>query len=140
MGSRGPKPKSKERKTIALKKGIPPPPLWLDKESCDEYMRVANLLSDTGIITLADRAHLTAYAQAWGEFEKLCQSIAETGYTIHTEKGHPVVNPEIQARSDAHRRLLASASKLGLSIVDRERITIPKEKNEKDPLEEFGDL
>jgi P27 family predicted phage terminase small subunit len=139
MGARGPKPKVKPDNMMQLKRGIPQPPQWLTVRAKAEYRRVANLLSEAEVCSLADRAHLTSYAQAWGEFEELSIKLQKSSMMTMTDRGNPVLDPLCKARQDAHLRMTKSAEKLGLSPADRERLKMPASAKEEkaDPLEAY---
>jgi P27 family predicted phage terminase small subunit len=138
MGARGPKPKEKPSNAMQLKRGRPSPPNWLTARAKAEFHRVAKILHAAEVCSLADRAHLTSYAQAWGEFEELSITLARCGLMTTTEKGTPMLDPLTRARQDAHLRMTKSAEKLGLSPSDRERLRMPAKTEPKaDPLTEF---
>jgi P27 family predicted phage terminase small subunit len=123
MGARGPKPRVKA--DLTLRAGVPDAPDWLDDVARTEYQRVADVLTEAGVLSHGDYAHLVSYSQAWSDFVRLNKSIAVKGETIENRRGTPVLNPEVAARTDAHRRMIHSAQKLGLSVMDRDRLKLP---------------
>ena len=123
MGARGPKPRVKA--DLTLRSGIPSAPDWLDDVAKTEYERIEDVLNEAGVLSHGDFAHLVSYSQAWSDFVRLTQSIAVKGETLYTERGTPCINPEVTARADSHRRMMMSAQKLGLSVMDRDRLKLP---------------
>lgn len=137
MGTRGPKPKNRRIRVVGRNVGVPPCPAWLSPVAKTEYRRVAGLLEKSQLLQKVDLAHLVMYASAWADFQKLTRDIAKEGSTLTGSRGQVVVNPKLKARQIASNQVTISASKLGLSPNDRERLTIPDQAKPDDPIDAF---
>lgn len=111
-------------------------PSWLNKEAKEEWKRVVIHLEAAGVLALADRALLTAYCEAWGEFYEAvteCRKVVkESGYAGAVAAGL------IGVKNKAADRLLRMAQQFGLSPSARTRVRSQGETEAEQPkLAEF---
>jgi len=93
-------------------------PAFLDKEAKTEWNRVAPLLAGMGILDSGDFAILACYAEAFGEFLRLCVRIKRVGYVQAIAEGL------MKVKNNASLRLLRFATALGLSPGSRCRLSV----------------
>lgn len=86
--------------------------------------RLVSLLSDKKILSQADEGILACYCLAWAEVAHCTRVLASEGYMVSNDAtGAVKAHPLLGVRSGAQTRLSKFASMLGLSPVDRGRIT-----------------
>ena len=137
MGSRGPKPKPKTDRKLAYEKGIPTCPSFLSPIAKREFKRVATILHKAQAIQKVDLSNLMAYAVAFGEYQQLSKDIAKQGPTVDSVRQGEIVNPRIRARQIAFSQMIRASAKLGLSPVDRTRLSTPTLPEPDDPIDRF---
>lgn len=126
MGRRGPIAKaaaSKKRvKKPVAKANIPACPTWFGPVAKQEWTRAAKELLAQGTISLADRAVLAAYCEAWEEFSALYAQLKGSSMLITGQSGTQTVNPLVWAKNHAAARIERFAKQLGLTPAARMRI------------------
>lgn len=111
-----------EVKPPALK-APPAPPPWLDKASRVHFRRLAPVLIEVGLVTVADTeivAHLCASLEQW---VKLCAA-CENAEPVVCKDDRVWRNPVFTMRSEAHRDLIRIMRELGMSPSARAGLTL----------------
>ncbi len=119
-------------------------PRWLTAKAAKaEWDRVVPLLEAAGLLTELDQSLLASYCQNWSNYLTAESEIVKHGQVVYvtatTKTGNmtkPLVNPAIRNASIFHKAFIASATKLGLTPLDRGRINAV-EPNEDDELDRF---
>jgi P27 family predicted phage terminase small subunit len=95
-------------------------PCWLSKEAKAEWRRVAPILEQRRIITIADLGALESYCIATGQVRIYELTIQDEGAVIQTDKGLRA-HPAVRLQADAMNRARLLAAELGLTPVSRSR-------------------
>lgn len=113
---------------VQFEQGRPTCPAWLSKEAKAEWSRQVTQLEAAGILTLADRAVLAAYCEAWGEFATIARAIDER-VDLATKNGGAgviwatlIAEGLVNAKNRAAERLLRLAGQFGFSPAARARV------------------
>ena len=118
--------------------GIPVRPDWLDAEAQAEWDRVAQELSDMGLLTLADRAALCAYCTAWSRWVEAEAMVKKFGMIVKSpEKGFPMKSPYLSIADQALETMRKLMVEFGLTPSSRSRIRVPPGGDEIDELDRF---
>ena len=118
--------------------GIPDQPDWLDAEAQAEWVRVTAELSDMGLLTLADRAALTAYCTAWSRWVEAEAMVKKFGTIVKSpEKGFPMKSPYLSIADQALETMRKLMVEFGLTPSSRSRIRVPPGGDEVDELDRF---
>ena len=99
------------------------PPAVLKGEARREWRRVTRLLVAMGCIAKIDRALVTAYCEAWGEFVEASRELQTSGLILKTADGYFYPNPLAGIRSRAVERMTRLAAQFGLSPSARTKLT-----------------
>jgi P27 family predicted phage terminase small subunit len=130
MGARGPAPKPTALRIIEGNPGkrplnrnepkptpkIPSRPEWLNAEAKREWSRIVPELDRIGLLTIVDRAAITAYCSAWS---KVVQA------ERHMQEEHTLLSPWWTIWKDAVRQVRAFCAEFGLTPSSRGRMTVP---------------
>lgn len=160
MGRRGPAPKPTKLKILngnpgkrplndaepQPKAGVPTLPDWVSEDGRHEWKRIVSVLRPTGVLTLADRAVLAGYCQAYAESASWTRLIDKEGWMVTADvfdRNGEVTgqirkpHPGIKHQRDAFNRMKQYLIELGLSPASRSRVKVPPQKEEVDPLQEL---
>lgn len=116
---------------------IPAPPKTLSKEARAEWERIAPHLASLGLVSQIDRAALTAYCTAWGDYEWAEKRIAElnkaaralgdktgdAGRIGKTPSGYLQISVQLQIRNRALEFMDKFLAQFGMSPSSRSRVT-----------------
>lgn len=125
---RGPKPKPKAGTLANTSMGaLPRCPAHLSDVARKEWRRLATPLHAAGILTLADRAALAAYCQAYARWVEAEERLAETPTLLKTPNGHVQQSPWLSVANKQLELMGRYMSELGLTPSARRRIDMPME-------------
>ncbi|WP_297767776.1 phage terminase small subunit P27 family [uncultured Roseovarius sp.] len=125
---RGPKPKPKAGTMANTPMGaLPRCPAHLSDTARKEWRRLATPLHAAGILTLADRAALAAYCQAYARWVEAEERLAETPTLLKTPNGHVQQSPWLSVANKQLELMGRYMSELGLTPSARRRIDMPME-------------
>ncbi|WP_337227974.1 phage terminase small subunit P27 family [Staphylococcus succinus] len=112
-------------------------PDWLDATARKEYDRIVPLLKELPIASL-DLALVSAYCQAYSDYQRASVELASGETVTFTERGSKV-NPWHRVKVDSFNIINSIAPKLGLTIDSRMKIFTPQSKTKEpdDPLKDF---
>jgi len=110
------------------------PPAWLDPVGKAEWRRVQGITSHKQLLTVADKAALTAYCAAWSVLVAASKDITKRGILVPARssadkakgEGAAVVkNPSIAVMRDSQATLKMWSRELGLTPAARTGLEIP---------------
>lgn len=111
---------------------VPTCPSHLSSDARAEWKRITPYLKQLGLITAIDRAALTAYCDAWGEYMWACRRIeelnaddptGERGRIWDTPSGYKQISVVQQIRNRALDQLGKFLAEFGMSPSARSRVT-----------------
>ena len=146
MGRRGPAPKPTRMKALAgnpgkrplnrrepqPKQGLPRCPAQLSEEAKREWKRISKELDRLGLLTVLDRAALSAYCQAWGRWIEAEQRLRQHGVIVKSPNGFPVQSPYLAVANKAMAQMSKLLVEFGLSPSSRSRIQSPLDDEDDD--------
>lgn len=118
------------------KQGRPTCPPHLDQTARAEWRRLSKILSDSQVLTLADRGVLAAYCVAWSRWVEAEEQVAIEGEVVKSPKGYPIQNPYLAIANRAIDQMIKIGASLGLDPSSRSRLNVETGKEE-DPFEAF---
>ena len=116
----------------------PTRPEWLLEEAKHEWSRIVPELERMGLLTIVDRAALTAYCQAFARAVQAEAVLTAEGMTFKTPNGYTQQRPEVSIAMKEWHAVRAFASEFGLTPAARTRIQVSKAAND-DDMSEFFD-
>jgi P27 family predicted phage terminase small subunit len=138
VGRRGPKPRptvleeklgrpGKRRRNRAEPKPEPvtttDPPDFLDATAKTEWLRVAPLLKDLGLLTKVDTVALAAYCQAVSDYIAANKALAKST-TFTTPNGYVQPRPEVSIKRTAAAHILRFCQEFGMTPSSRARMIV----------------
>lgn len=119
---------------------IPDRPAHLKGEAADEWDRIAPHLEALGLVSQLDRAMLTAYCDAWGEYVWACREIERANAAVRAEgikrdntgqrgrigttpSGYQQISVLVQIKNRALEQVHKFAAEFGMSPAARTRVT-----------------
>lgn len=129
---RKPVPSAGTLKNTALD-SLPRCPSHLNEVARKEWRRLAAPLHSIGILTLADRAALAAYCQAYARWAEAEEKLAETPALLKTPSGYVQQSPWLTVANKQMELMGRYMTKLGLTPVSRMRLPA-QAAPDKDPL------
>ena len=135
---RGNPGKRSAKKRVTAKKNARPPtaPKFLNARARRKFKQIAKMLHDMDVLRVTDTGALAAYCEAWAEYVEACERIETEGCTTESVNGHVQPSPWLSIRNNARRAVMQYSRYLGLTPLDRERLT-PETKEKEDPFEGF---
>lgn len=111
---------------------IPDCPAHLTGPARTEWKRITAELVKLKIISLVDRAALTAYCMAWGQLVQATNKLKKEGEVIISEKGGMYQNPWVAIRNRAMDQVVKIGAEFGMTPSSRSRIhaDVPTEEDE----------
>ena len=110
-------------KTRANEPSLPPEipdcPEWLCEVGRAEWDRVVPLLEAQGVLTGIDGVVLALYCDAYAEFLATRAVVAESAYTIKTDKGNVIQHPAVGIMHRAWANVLKAAGRFGMDPPSR---------------------
>jgi P27 family predicted phage terminase small subunit len=122
---------------------IPPCPKLImeDEEARREWRRVSRELKALGLLTLLDRAALSAYCVLWSRWVDAEAKVREKGSVIRSSDNNPVLNPFFKVALRTLQEMRAMLVEFGLTPSSRTRVAAnPVAGNDDDPDERFFKL
>ncbi|PWR02424.1 phage terminase small subunit P27 family [Meridianimarinicoccus roseus] len=124
---RGRKPPARARDhpdAPVLAEVLPRCPPHLSAVARKEWRRLATPLFEAGVLTLADRAALAAYCQAWGRWVEAEGKLAETPALLKTPSGYVQQSPWLSIANKQLEIMGRYMAELGLTPVSRSRVAV----------------
>ncbi len=101
---------------------IPECPKDLDGDARDEWIRITPLLLKMGVITLVDRAALTAYCVMWARWRDAERILKAEGRTLKSPTGYPVQHPELAIANAALENMRKFIVEFGMTPSSRTKV------------------
>jgi P27 family predicted phage terminase small subunit len=111
------------------------PPAHLTEDAITEWNRLAPELLQKGVLTIADRAALAGYCQAWADWVSARKEIDTNGMVTTTPKGFEVQSPWLGIANRAMDRMIKIANEFGFTPASRSRVHAEPPKTAEDDLE-----
>ena len=102
--------------------GIPQCPAHLSDAAREEWDRLAVPLHQMGVLSIADRAAMAAYCQAWARWVEAEERLAETPPMLKTPSGYVQQSPWLSVANKQLEIMGRFMSELGLTPVSRSRV------------------
>ena len=103
---------------------IPTMPPHLKGAARNEWIRITKELRALKLISNIDRAALTAYCTAWGDYVRACGKLEKEGEVIVTEKGTMYQNPWVGIKNKAMEKILKISAEFGMTPSSRARVKV----------------
>lgn len=103
---------------------LPRCPGHLSETAQREWRRLATPLHEAGVLTLADRAALAAYCQAYARWAEAETKLAETPALLKTPNGYVQQSPWLSVANKQMELMGRFMAELGLTPVSRQRLDI----------------
>lgn len=103
---------------------LPRCPEHLSPVARKEWRRLATPLFEAGVLTLADRAALAAYCQAYARWAEAELRLAETPALLKTPSGYVQQSPWLSVANKQMELMGRFMSELGLTPVARQRLDL----------------
>lgn len=103
---------------------LPRCPGHLSETAQREWWRLATPLHEAGVLTLADRAALAAYCQAYARWAEAETKLAETPALLKTPSGYVQQSPWLSVANKQMELMGRFMAELGLTPVSRQRLDI----------------
>ena len=118
--------------------GVPDCPNYLDDEAKAEWFRTAKVLSDMGLLSLADRTALAAYCIVYSRWLQAEEQVKKFGSIVKSpEKGFPMKSPYLTVADQAMEAMHKFMVEFGLTPSSRSRIRVPEGGPALDEFEAF---
>lgn len=121
-------------------RGLSPPPDHMATVAKEAWNRLAPLLDQMGILTIADVAALERLCECLAEIYECREVLQRTGGTYETKNlaGERMFRsrPEVARLADADRRFRAYAVEFGLTPAARSRVRVA-DGGKSDPLDKY---
>lgn len=124
MGHRGRKPLPRAVAASSPVNALPRCPPHLSEIARKEWRRLAAPLHQVGVLTLADRAALAAYCQAYGRWVEAEQKLSETPMLLKTPSGYAQQSPWLTIANKQLELMARFMGELGLTPVARRRLEL----------------
>ncbi|PWE30582.1 phage terminase small subunit P27 family [Maritimibacter sp. 55A14] len=119
---RGRKPKPTKQAVSVPGNALPRCPPHLDAVARKEWRRLAKPMHDAGVLTIADRAALAAYCQAYSRWVAAEEKLKETPMLLKTPSGYVQQSPWLSIVNKQMELMNRYMSDLGLTPVARTRL------------------
>ena len=114
--------------------GEPDCPTYLKGAAKREWTRIVKELDVMGILASADRALLSLYCIAWGEYDDAMRDIAKNGLVFRLENGYEAPRPIVKIRDAAEKRLFKLCVQFGFSPSARSKVKVPEKPKVQDTM------
>jgi P27 family predicted phage terminase small subunit len=125
MRGRKPLPQSRHAQDApVVRDGLPRCPPHLTQVARREWRRLATPLYEVGVLTLADRAALAAYCQAYARWVEAEERLQETPMLLKTPSGYAQQSPWLTIANKQLELMARYMSELGLTPAARSRVAV----------------
>lgn len=124
---------------IKPKSKAPACPDFLSRDAKAEWRRIADDLLTLGVLTKIDRAELSAYCQAWGDWKYAREKISELrdgGFVESTPSGYKQISAWMQVANRAEDRMRTAGATFGMNPAARTRLQVREPQGELFPNEQ----
>lgn len=118
--------------------GMPDCPAYLDDVARDEWQRTGEVLSQMGLLSLADRTALAAYCTAYSRWVQAEAAVKKYGSIVKSpDKGFPMKSPYLTIADQAMESMRKFMVEFGLTPSSRSRIKVPNAGQAGDEFDSF---
>lgn len=110
------------RGSLLARDGLPRCPPHLSEVARKEWRRLATPLFEARVLTLADRAALAAYCQAWARWVEAEEQLAKTPRLLKTPSGYVQQSPWLSVANRQMELMGRFMAELGLTPAARARV------------------
>jgi len=121
---RGRKPVPRSGAPTRALSALPRCPAHLSDVARKEWRRLATPLHAAGLLTVADRAALSAYCQAWARWVEAEEKLRETPALLKTPSGYVQQSPWLSVANKQLELMGKYMSELGLTPTSRSRLGV----------------
>jgi P27 family predicted phage terminase small subunit len=125
--------------TVDPKSKAPACPEFLTADAKAEWRRIATDLLTLGLLSKIDRAELSVYCQAWGDWKTARKKIAELregGFVEATPSGYKQISAWMQVANRAEDRMRTAGASFGMNPAARTRLQVRPPQGELFPNEQ----
>ncbi len=112
INKREPKPRRK----------LPRAPFILSDVAREHWRKLAPILYDMGVLTVADLDMLAAYCEAYARRQHALEMVAKSEQVIKTASGNLIQNPFLGIANHAMDQMLKIAAEFGMTPSSRSRL------------------
>ena len=117
---------------------VPECPDFLDDEARAEWFRMAKVLQDMGLLSLADQAALAAYCVVYSRWVTAERQVQRLGTIVKSpQKNFPMKSPYLTVADQALETMRKFMVEFGLTPSSRSRIRVPKASRAADEFDAF---
>lgn len=116
----------------------PPTDIVLTEGGRKIWMSLSADLTRAGILKISDVQSFAIYCNEFDKYLTLSRFVNENGLVEYNNKGDSKMRPEANMIYKSLTIILQYQSRFGLTPVDRERLTIPKDNEDNDFDSNFG--
>jgi len=102
--------------------GMPTCPDHLSNLARDEWVRLAPILNEMGVLTQIDRAAMAAYCQAYGRWVEAEEKLGATPTLLKTQSGYIQQSPWLSIANKQMELMGRYMAELGLTPASRSRL------------------
>ncbi len=102
--------------------GMPDCPPHLSDEAAREWDRLGPVLHGMGVVTMADRAALAAYCQAYGRWVEAEEKLKQSPLLLKTPSGYVQQSPWLSVVNKQMELMSRFMTELGLTPASRSRV------------------
>lgn len=111
-----------------------PPPAVLTGPAKKEWTRLTTLLGEVGLLQQTDQTALMLYCQAFGDWLKEQELVAEQGSVVPGVRGGLIINPHVKLSQQAEERMRFYLTEFGLTPSSRSKLKVDRPGGEDDDL------
>lgn len=130
--------KDRDRKNIEFEKikEIPKPEPWLDSRAKKLFRHYAKLLTEKGLLTIANQPLVNIMAQELSTYEEATRHLKKEGKIISTPSGYKQQSPWISIRNQSFKNFREIAALFGIDPISTQKV-VTKEEKEEDEFEKM---
>ena len=117
---------------------VPDCPDFLDEEARAEWFRMAKVLRDMGLLSLADRTALAAYCVVYSRWVTAERQVQRLGTIVKSpQKNFPMKSPYLTVADQSLETMRKFMVEFGLTPSSRSRIRVPEASRAADEFDAF---
>lgn len=107
---------------------IPDPPSDLPEVAKKEWIRVATILFDIGILSGLDLTGLASYCNTFAIWVRCNDEMAEQGLTVMAPSGYPIINPLLSQIYKSQKEMRDWLIQYGMTPAARANVSVDNRK------------
>lgn len=101
---------------------LPAVPRGMTGAAKAEWLKMAPLLYDLGLLSTIDTTALEAYCRCYGLWADAMKSVKKEGATVVSSKGYPIQNPNLKTAMKCSKELQSWLTEFGMTPASRARV------------------